>query len=69
MFVIEKNIPMTIGKQLYPFHLMEVGDSFFIPEKSPKAMTYPIAAYQKRNGSIKFTTRSVDGGVRLWRVA
>jgi hypothetical protein len=68
MFVIEKNIPMTIGKKLYPFDLMEVGDSFFVPGTTPKAMTYPLAAYQKRNASTKFTTRSVDGGVRLWRV-
>ena len=69
LITIDKNIPLPrrnhnrIGKSKYPFDKMEVGDSFFCEGKAA-AMSVHLA--NKRGG---FTSRSVEGGTRVWRVA
>ena len=74
MHTIEKNIPFTAPdggrRRIYPFHDMEIGDSFF----TTRVRQARGAAYQ--HGKIhymKFVSRrqtSKEGkvGVRIWRV-
>lgn len=65
---IEKNIPIPTKasagrKSMFPWEDMQVGDSFFVSEhKSP-----PSAPSRVRKEGMKFTSRSVDGGFRVWR--
>lgn len=75
MIKIEKNIPAPQNhkrggpgrKYLYPFHEMEVGDSF-IAEKD--SVCSSAIAFAKRNGGkVKFTTmRLPNGTFRVWRI-
>lgn len=78
MFEIEKDIavPAKIGRPQkyplkYPLRLMEVGDSFFISCINLDArmvrsrLGNPIARLKPK----KFCTRSVEGGIRVWRLA
>ena len=65
----------TKGGQRYPFERMEVGDSFLIkPNGTPKRqLQVRVCAAWTRHASRKngkrFTSRSVEGGVRVWRIA
>lgn len=73
MFQIEKNIPIPtsdFGKgrpRIYPLGDMDVGDSFFTTSARNKVAS-AVSYYGLRNGK-KFAVRTVDGGVRVWRVA
>ena len=69
---IDKNIPIpqksSSGARKYPFHEMEVGDSFFISTTSPNDIPRIRAAansYGKNNDKV-FMTLTVDGGCRVW---
>jgi len=70
-FEIDKGIP--IPKTLpvwrkYPFLEMEIGDSFFVSGKE-NGLRARGAAYQcSYNNNLKFKTRWVDDGLRIWRV-
>ena len=72
MFEIEKGVPLPEGREtgfVYPFRLMEIGDSFVVADedklKSARAAAY---AYSRRSGH-KFACRRVDKGWRFWRVS
>jgi hypothetical protein len=69
---IDKGVPApnehwSRNRVKYPFKSMEVGDSFFT-ETSRVAVTSAACGYARRNG-VKFTTRSENGGTRVWRIA
>jgi hypothetical protein len=76
MYAIEKGIEIpegTMGRpKKYPWHTMEVNDSFLVPlaeHESPKikkvrASLHAISATHKPK---KFAIRIVEGGVRCWR--
>lgn len=75
-FKIEQNIsvPEVRSKTIYPFHLMEVNDSFFMPGDKAKSKL-ANAAFRFAKGKMKkFMVRAiVDGnnkltGARCWRV-
>lgn len=74
-FEVEKNIPIPKMKtgpgrsSIYPWEELEVGDSFFVPGKTPKQMSGLASSRSKRGDGVKFKTRSVEGGCRVWRVA
>jgi len=75
-FAIEKNVPLIDpGKRgrrnIYPFHKMEVGDSFFSPSDADvKYNRGQSAAFAHASRyKVKFITQAVDGGVRIFRVA
>ena len=80
MFKIDKNIEILTDqnhKIKYPFLKMEVGDSFFIPEKDEqkrinlarRAASAGIAfSKSKRKGEVKFSTRKLEDGIRIWRI-
>ena len=70
MYKIEKDIPVPASRCKYPYRLMEIGDSIFIPNADiPPSGSYPSASYfSKRNPEYKFTIRRVKGGYRTWRI-
>ena len=52
----------------YPFSVMEVGDSIFFKDVNYKAAQIAyVRMYAKKSGR-KFTVRTVEGGVRVWRI-
>lgn len=75
---IEKDVPIPADDSRrvskYPFRDMEVGDSFFVacengnPAKAAIAVRSSAIIWGKRKGHRKFTTRIVEGGVRVWRI-
>lgn len=66
---IEKGIPLpSHGNAKYPWAAMEIGDSFLvthIPMKSIQRIASAAGPVHQR----KFSTRTVDGGIRVWRIA
>lgn len=77
-FYIEKNIPITSayrGNPKYPFLLLEVGDSFFVPADGEDyhRIRQDVANYAHRQKKFfktgEYCTRRVEGGVRVWRTA
>lgn len=57
---------------IFPFHVMEVGDSFFIPTIKPAEMLYAVDLRAKEyKVKIRAYVTSKDNhlGVRVWRVA
>ena len=61
-FKIDKDIPIPY-RGVYPFEIMDVGDSFFSNNQSVVSSSY---GYGKYNG-IKFTTKKEGDGYRVWR--
>jgi hypothetical protein len=74
-FQIEDNIPTPRSWAKYPFQEMGVGQSFFVPW-DPKLAPSVNKLQSKLSSSArivlgrgKVTTRIMDGGVRVWRIA
>lgn len=59
-------------KNKYPLSEMGIGDSFFIPTDDKlligQRIRSSIQHFKKHHASVKFAVRSVDGGVRCWRI-
>lgn len=51
----------------YPFHKLDVGESFFVENLQSRNLGGSVTYASKVLGR-KFITRSMDGGVRVWRV-
>lgn len=51
----------------YPLGSMEVGDSFFSP-KNIKYICTLIYKHRKKEPHKKYSSRTVEGGTRCWRV-
>jgi hypothetical protein len=72
-YKIEDNVPLplTFGgtASKYPFDKLQVGQRFVVTDgKSIDSVR--TSAYQAgRRLGMKFATRTVDGGLRVWRVA
>jgi hypothetical protein len=74
-FEIEHNIPIPLRlSEKMPVEKMAMGDSFFVPLTDDRTVSelrrQVIAALQwyRKNTGRHFTVRSVDGGVRVWRI-
>ena len=69
---IDKNIPIPglIGgrRAVYPWDTLEVNESFFVADRTTKNFGSMVYSASKRTGR-KFISRTVDGGVRVWRTA
>ena len=70
---IESGIPIPAGapasrELLYPFGQMRIGDSFLVLGGDPKIVAREIAKAKKRM-QTKYCSRSVEGGMRVWRLA
>ena len=72
MFKVDKKVPLPAGyngpNRRYPFHEMEVGDSFLIPGARVNHGVRATAYHFGRRHNMKFTCRMVDEGMRVWRV-
>lgn len=73
-FEIEKGIAIPKvasggGSTKYPWADMEIGDSFFVQHPASKNVKAATHAHNQRYPNSRFKSRSVDGGVRIWRVA
>ena len=66
---IDKGIEMPAGvrRPMYPYRSLEIGDSFLIPGKVSGAVGGTVS-YARRVTGFKFVTRTVEGGVRVWRI-
>lgn len=69
MIKIEKNVPMANVRHKYPFAHMTAGDSFFVAGSTPRRMGGAIFQRKKASPGEEYVTRTVEGGVRVWRVA
>ena len=56
----------------YPWPNMNVGDSIFFPDEPKGSISLPAVSCSvwgsSQSPSRKFAKRSIDGGVRIWRV-
>ena len=75
-YTIDKKIPIPEKQSKYPWREMEVGDSFFVEAtdhdkgRLQKDLFNSSGYYARRNNAkAKFTTRQMDDGVRVWRIA
>lgn len=64
------NVP---ANKVYPFEQMVVGDSFLVPKKKANAAIvcacqYVNKMFNKKGRYLKFTSRTVKGGTRVWRI-
>lgn len=69
--VIEDNVPMPDGDShgwgiSHVLRSMKVGQSVLISGKKPESVRSIIQLVQ-RGSQTRFVTRSVDGGLRVWR--
>ena len=69
MHTIEKNIPFK-AKSKYPFHDMEVGDSFFttLAKSARQRATHYGIRHSMKFVSRKATSEEGEVGIRIWRV-
>ena len=74
---VEKNIPLPPVKRMviargwgvYPFSRMQVGDSFFCPDRSPNQLFGSASGWNRvHNAPHKWAARVVNGGARIWRI-
>lgn len=73
-FPVESGVPMPKEKGRYckyPWRVMEVGDSFFVPGAPDLNLKLhrvrALISYQHSKHPEIFEVRVVDGGVRVWR--
>ena len=68
-FKIESDVPMppNLRKQ-WPFAHMNVGDSFLVSPSDYHKAQVAAVQHAKWHG-VKFATRRVNGGYRIWRTA
>ena len=75
MYDIEKDIDISLIKRSkgrppkYPFGIMAVGDSFFVEGESlPLSKAYLASSQYAMRHGLKFSGRTTERGVRIWRV-
>ena len=71
MIVIEKNIPLPGFGDMISTTLaqMEVTDSFLIDLAGDASLKATLYRKMRQAAPREFSTRSVDGGTRVWRTA
>jgi hypothetical protein len=72
MFTIEKDVPLPAVRQpgaVYPFRLMEVGDSFLLSDEAVVKRARASAYMASKRLNAKFACRRVADGWRFWRVS
>lgn len=72
-YPIEKDVPLQRAhkiKAIYPLDDMSVGDSFLVPGGVQGVVSGALVRRTKTGPKgRRYTTRIVDGGIRVWRVA
>lgn len=72
MYKIDKGIKRSMRQapmwaRSYPWHEMDIGDSFFIPEGTV-AHPYGVISMPNKYYDKKFACSKVKGGHRIWRI-
>ena len=73
-YQIDKGVPLPSHRgYMYPFREMQVGDSFFAActsDNKPQVVGRVQSSMKSfaRKYDQKYVTRSVDGGIRCWRI-
>lgn len=76
---IQKNIPIPAKPKkgrhhIYPFRMMEVGDSFLLPDTKGLKRIYDHPVYDAarkfkiRNEGFDFSLALTQQGLRIWRI-
>lgn len=73
---IEKDMPIIPRNPsfIYPFRKMEVNDSFLVKIekgesfKQIRSRLGSVVLNMKRTHGLKFATRTVEEGIRIWRI-
>lgn len=71
---VEKGIPLPpkrcrhAGVSKYPWEKMEVGDSFCVVGTTRNKIGAVITYREKKHPGEEYSFRSLDNGVRVWRV-
>ena len=70
-FEIETGVPIPnrgrkLGKECVTFRKLEVGQSFFVPDKLSRKIEQRLRMCASREKK-KIIIRNVDGGTRVWR--
>jgi hypothetical protein len=69
---IDADFPLPVNMDddgfTYPWDDMKVGHSFFIPGRTMRAASKRVQKRQKTSGH-RYTCRTMDGGIRVWRTA
>jgi hypothetical protein len=75
MFDVQPDVPMPPPHRhrrkasKWPFERMAIGDSFLVADPAQWDRTQQCASIYGRRLKRKFTTRKMDDGLRVWRVA
>jgi hypothetical protein len=69
-FTVEHNVEMPDRKRsLYPFKVMNIGDSFAVTKAGRPALSAAATKYKKDNPEFNFTIRKCDEYLyRIWRI-
>ena len=69
IYKVEAKVPVPTKRYFkeskYPFGTMKVGESTLIHDKKYSTIVGTLRKYKLQG--LKFTVRSVDGGLRVWR--
>lgn len=71
MIKVESNVPFPEGRMWsskYPWSSLEVNQSFFVPGAQFRSMQSGASTAGRKLGRT-FRARTVEGGVRVWRLA
>ena len=68
MLSVDKGIevPKSVNRNRYPYKVMEIGDSFFVPDGKLNQICNGNYRAGKQLGR-KFVARTESNGVRVWR--
>lgn len=68
-FPIERGVPIPEArtKTKYPWREMEIGESFLAPKSKENSLS-ACACNAAKKLKRRFVLRTVEGGVRVWRV-
>ena len=67
-YQVESGIPLP-GPRKYPWHAMNVGDSFLVPAHEGAAIRSAASYMSRRNAPKRWITKTLNTGVRVWRAA
>jgi hypothetical protein len=70
MYIIENSVPIPSNKKCkYPFSSMEIGQSIFVEDAKMKGNLHQASKMHGKSLGKKFIARSIDNGLRIWRIA
>ena len=64
MIKIDKNVPIPLRAKKYPWHELNIGDSFAVPITLKSAIYQSNKLYKPK----KFICRQEDNHWRVWRI-